>query len=114
MNLEQSASMFYPIHTLGGYRARLSSHTIHELVRFDPGVKVVEHDAYGEPIIEYESGESHESTRPASNALQRRWEKTVHSGATWWSVMISAASKLSLPVAYQGDYVRTIHHLLKS
>lgn len=38
-DLSRDAHMFWPIETLNGYRARLDDYTLHELVRYDPGVE---------------------------------------------------------------------------
>lgn len=46
VNLSQTTSIFHPLQILTGYRARLDSFTLHELVRYDPGVKYVEHSCY--------------------------------------------------------------------
>jgi hypothetical protein len=100
--------MFYPIDTLGGYRARLDSHTIHELVRFDPGVKLVEHDSYGKGVYGLDAGESFKYTPPAPE-ISKRWAKNVHIGSGWWNVMISAGKKLTTPVPKTGDYVSSLY-----
>lgn len=99
--------MFWPIDTLNGYRARLDDYTLHELVRYDPGVESVEHDSYGEPILEHERGETVQLPDSQPSKLPRRWAQTVHTGYHWWSVMISAGKKLDAPLPPKGDYVRT-------
>lgn len=99
--------MFWPIETLNGYRARLDDYTLHELVRYDPGVESVEHDSYGEPILEHEQGETVPLPDSQPPKLSRRWAQTVHTGYHWWSVMISAGKKLDAPLPPKGDYVRT-------
>ena len=106
--------MFWPIDILGGYRARLNLHSVHELIRHDPGVKLVEHDSYGEPIIEHESGESFERTPPTPVRKAKRWTKTSHRGYHWWSVQICAGKKLDLPIPPKGDYVRESKRTLNS
>lgn len=44
VDLSKTALLFAPITTINGYRARLDNHTLHEIVRFDPNVKLVEHN----------------------------------------------------------------------
>lgn len=44
-NLSQSAPLFYNLRSLGCYRAQLDHFTLHELVRYDPGVRYVEHSS---------------------------------------------------------------------
>lgn len=106
-DLSRDAHMFWPIDTLNGYRARLDDYTLHELVRYDPGVESVEHDSYGEPILEHEQGQTVPIPDAQPTKLSRRWAQTVHTGYHWWSVMISAGKKLDAPLPPKGDYVRT-------
>ena len=38
MHLAQNASMYHELTSINGYRARLDEYTVHELIRYDPGV----------------------------------------------------------------------------
>lgn len=46
MNLSETASLFPPIESINSYRARLDEKIVHQLIRHDPGVKLVQHDNY--------------------------------------------------------------------
>jgi hypothetical protein len=69
--------MFYYMNLLNGYHAELSSQTVHDLVRYDPGVRLVEHDHY--TAADPEDDEEVEDTppppppAPTSPSLLRRW-----------------------------------------
>lgn len=88
--------MFYPLEVLGGYRARLDDYTVHNLVRFDPGVEHVEHSYYGEHIGHCDQENSLEPsvyTPPSEkNGISRRkistgWTKRIEvidDMATYW------------------------------
>lgn len=49
-NLAVNASMFHPINSINGYRARLPYELLHETIRFDPGVEFIERDTHIELI----------------------------------------------------------------
>jgi len=75
-NLSETASMFYDMNLLNGYHAELSEDTVHEMVRYDPGVRLVEHDHWTASDTEIEAEEVNEKppTPPTpSGGLQRRW-----------------------------------------
>ena len=61
VDLSRTATMFYPMRALNSYHARIDNHTIHELVRYDPGVESVCQDYYddGEPRAFDEQGRKH-------------------------------------------------------
>jgi hypothetical protein len=50
-NLEQTAREFYTIESINGYTAILDSHTVHDLIRYDPAVSYVEHATTLIPIL---------------------------------------------------------------
>ncbi|KAJ4247524.1 hypothetical protein NW762_013204 [Fusarium torreyae] len=56
-DLTVNASMFYPIDSINGYRAKLPHNLVHEHVRFDPGVDFVQHDHRVSLIEPVEKGE---------------------------------------------------------
>ncbi|KAF4956266.1 hypothetical protein FSARC_11622 [Fusarium sarcochroum] len=56
-DLAINASMFYPIDSINGYRAKLPQNLVHDHIRFDPGVEFVEHDHAISLIEPVEGGE---------------------------------------------------------
>lgn len=44
IDLSKTASFYFPLATINSYRAKLDNDTVHLLVRYDPGVKLVLHD----------------------------------------------------------------------
>lgn len=111
-DLSQNASLFYPMAALNSYHARLDPSTVHELIRYDPGVVSVLHDYYddGEPLaISGEEFEEivEEASKGPKPSLPRRWSPKRISGAYWYNVMISAGTKLSTPLPEFGDRVST-------
>jgi hypothetical protein len=99
MDLSNSSDIFAPIETINGYRARLNEHTVHNLVRYDPGVKLVEHDSFIEPIVASETGEAVKEMPPSKLGLFKRWAKTTKPHFLFYHpVMISAGEKLPLPI----------------
>jgi hypothetical protein len=57
VNLEQNASIFARISVINAYRAKIDSYTVHNLIRYDPGVLYVQHDTFFEPDWEEHSEE---------------------------------------------------------
>jgi hypothetical protein len=84
VDLSRTATMFYPMRALNSYHARIDNHTIHELVRYDPGVESVCQDYYddGEPRAFGEQGRMDiegeqelkwkEEPKPSKSAFTRR------------------------------------------
>lgn len=50
-NLEQTAREFHALEIINGYTAYLDSHTVHDLIRYDPAVSYVEHATTLIPIL---------------------------------------------------------------
>jgi hypothetical protein len=94
LNLSETASSFIPLKTIKSYIAVLDNHTVHGLIRHDPGVRYVEHDAWHqipEPEIH---GPSYNYTAPQAE-LSRRWTETTFNDAPWWVAMLTVANKLT-------------------
>lgn len=94
---------------LGGYFAFLDSYTVHEEVRFDPGVYLVTHDQRIEPM-KVEVQDSREGVYPdyASNQRTERrapWFRTTTLNAGYGSAMISAPNKTDFS-SRKGTYAR--------
>jgi hypothetical protein len=94
LNLSETASSFIPIEIVNSYIAVLDNHTVHDLIRHDPGVRYVEHDAWHhtpEPEIH---APSYNYTPPQA-IISRRWSETVFNAAPWWVAMLTVANKLT-------------------
>lgn len=111
LNLSQYASLFYRLDSLNAYQARLDSHTVHQLIRHDPGVEFVEPDSYMEDFDAVETGEPFlpeaDPIPKSTMGAARRWVKQQLYFNWWWNAMISAGKKLSTPISAYGTYVRS-------
>ena len=56
VNLEQNATTFARMSVLNAYRAKIDSHTVHNLIRYDPGVRYVQHDTSFELDLQEPAG----------------------------------------------------------
>lgn len=122
-DLSQNSSMFHPIATINGYRARLTEDVVHELIRFDPGVEFVEHDQklkLTRPTIRrsHEDDDSRASqpsiVRGLSNRLRnfRRdgkfgWRISSRKG-TWYDVQKSSSIKINSMTSEKGQAWQTL------
>lgn len=99
VNLSETIPNFAPISAINGYRARLDNHTVHNLVRLDPGVKLVEHDyhfmIHHNETFQYDHTSSHD-TRSPIKGLSR--EKVV-ADKLWWRKHIIIYFELCSSVA---------------
>jgi hypothetical protein len=99
LNLSQTASSFIPLPITNSYIAVLDNHTVHDLVRHDPGVRYIEHDCWLEITAPEEHGPSYNYTAPQVG-LSRRWSETRVSAAPWYVSMLTVAKKLPSPWTY--------------
>ncbi|KAF4622765.1 hypothetical protein G7Y89_g14260 [Cudoniella acicularis] len=95
IDLSKNATSFYPIEVLNGYQAELDYHTIHELIRYDPGVRSVEHDSCHE--IEDAINHDQEPNKMESE-IRRRWIDQFIMFGFWYNSMTTAGVKLKTPI----------------
>jgi hypothetical protein len=109
-NLSETASGFVDLPGLGGYFAVLDSYTVHEEVRYDPGVSLVTHDERLKPMkVEIEGSREGVYTDDASNQGSERrapWFRTTLN-AGYGSAMISAPNKTDFS-SRKGTYVSNV------
>jgi len=84
-NISENATLFKNLPIIGGYHARLDAYTVHDLIRYDPGVSLVYHDH----IIPAGTGIVN------STGTSRRWAKEELLGSQYGSAMISRDQKVN-------------------
>ena len=80
---------------LNAYNIELDNHTIHELVRYDPGVEIVEHNVY----VERQPFTFPEDSR-------RRWTKVFETTISYFNAMVTSRVQVTPPVSR----VRSLHY----
>jgi hypothetical protein len=107
-NLSETASRFNYVPGLGGYYAVLDSYTLHEEIRYDPGVFLVSHSRRIKPMkVEVQGSRDGPSSDFVDQRLNRRgasWFKTTTLNAGYGSAMISAPNKTDFS-SRKGTYV---------
>lgn len=89
IDLSQKASIFHRIEIVNGYRAKLDSHILHNLIRYDPGVLSVQDDTIVEPMLEVSSGEEFQIQN------KKRYIQGQREGCKWWLTMIQGGKKVA-------------------
>jgi hypothetical protein len=95
--------MFRRFDNLYPYSIVTDNYTIHEIVRYDPGVEVVTHNGFIKPITEVDTGEI--ETRSKSNFL-RRWTRYNKKISDYWPLQISSFGKVDtaqFPLTFVGS-----------
>ncbi|KAF2420161.1 subtilisin-like protein [Tothia fuscella] len=97
-DLSQNASNnFVSLGIINGYGATLDAHTVHNLIRANPGVRIVEHEVLVDPIV---SDQFKDGGKPKPKPLLlRRWRTSTDKYALWFVRMLSAKGKLPVPVS---------------
>jgi hypothetical protein len=104
-DLSQNASMFWPIETINGYRVRIDPKIIHESIRLDPMVELVEQDHIIASISEDSSDVpfvQHDIGRNRAKDLAKRGDPFIenyghkHREDFWFADQVSANEKLSI------------------
>lgn len=108
-DLSQSSKKFFSLPGIDAYLADIDEYTLHELIRYDPGVRRVDHDHYVYPI-KTEPSETVNYTRIV-DPLAPRWTRSVLQDAGYGSAMISAAGKVDLS-SNKGTYVSMIRTII--
>lgn len=97
-NLSDTDNTFFHLHVLNGYVAHLDQDTVHNLVRYDPGVKFVEHNRYiPEPVDEEPDQPTDlEFDVPAKSWFPRlkRWQEALAHNVPWNVRMAMAYEKI--------------------
>lgn len=109
-DLASEAEKFHPIKYINAYTVRLDSYTIHNLIRSDPGVKLVEHNHALEREESVRDPESVQHTGFFSR-LVRRWSRT-DTYARWNYAQVGLWGKRPIDNSYKGE--RTVRALRKS
>jgi hypothetical protein len=100
---DKNTKSFHPLDLINGYAAVLDNHTLHNIVRLDPGVEVVEHNVEIPGL--YPTETFNKSTVLADDIpnVRKRWEKTRVASAYWHDVHTTNGEKK--PFTDVGDYV---------
>lgn len=89
-----------------GYRAKLDDETLHEHVRRDPGVRLVETNRPVWGIQEVNSTEHQVDEEELSGAKAKRCTQLTQESVPYGLQMLSSGSKLATPVLDRaGSYV---------
>jgi len=103
---DQNSGFFHRLDTINGYFAKLDSHTVHDLIRFDPGVRIVEHNCQVEHIfgfdvkpVEHSSTEANATNAPPH--VGKRWINTIFPNQGWHQYMVTYGKKIPYPFGYQ-------------
>ena len=95
----------YELRWLPGYSAQLDEHTLHELVRRDPGVRLVENNLRKHLIEPVYRSDSEPTLNNSINTLDKRYFSVQLPESPWNLQMISASGKLPTPVKKKGNYL---------
>lgn len=117
MDVRQFAVMFMEMPGANAYLfavAQGNSSSIHEHIRHDPGVRVVQHDQYSQEgsIGDKEDEVTAHQPREVATKLKRWWWGSgpsgwslIHRKHDWWNyAMITNGKKISFPDGAQGSY----------
>lgn len=106
-NLSETANRFRDMPGFGGYALEIDSYTLHEQIRYDPGVSRVTHNSRIKPNLP-KAQDSIDNTY-SNRTLNRRstWFRTTVMNAGYGSAMISAPNKTDFS-SQKGTYVSII------
>lgn len=98
LNLQQDPNYaFSSVRLINGYHATLNESILHDVVRFDPGVKLVEHTTFSPPLDDPIDGEdSFQHEEPKKN-LRKRW-KEMTGKRRWFLKMLNSGRRQGLNV----------------
>ncbi|KAK3718636.1 serine protease [Vermiconidia calcicola] len=87
-----------------GYTASLDDTTLHDLVRHDPGVRLVETSREVHLIDAVDSADVEFSYAKPDSAFVKRYTQNTETGAPYGLQMIAGSGKLSTPLSNNGNY----------
>ncbi len=100
VDLRQTAKTFFYMDLINTYAFTLpNSNIVQDKIRFDTGVDVVEQDA----LIPLEQLVPETKTAPKKF---KRWNRKTINDAPWFLAMVSAGSRLGLPIPDKNNYDR--------
>jgi hypothetical protein len=101
-NLSETAEHFHAFANINGYRARLPYDVLHDRIRLDPGVEIVEHNTYQAHDISAPQApdsvrviEEDEQDDGSHRLVKRSWSETAGI-RPWFLLMTNAGKKLAL------------------
>lgn len=104
MDLSMTRPMFRTLRAVNAYRADLSDDLVHNLIRFDPGVSVVEPDIYVRPELG-QRPQPAEGEQNRGHQNVRKWTRRPGFNMKWWNKMIVASQKVRFWPLYVGVHV---------
>ena len=87
-NLSETASDFHPYSNINGYCVRVDERTMHDHIRYDPGVRLVDHNREFNPRPDWDVETSRPAKGPSPPDLERRWKVWED----WWHWVIAMST----------------------
>lgn len=91
LNLSESTAAFYYMQHFHGYTISVDKHTMHDLIRYDPGIKYVSQNTKVDPSYHWRQetrGEIDAETQFSHPKLLARWKTIVNTMLNWTARMV--------------------------